>query len=294
MTDSKEPKWAPWHLAFVGIAMLLIAGAIFTLIRDWPSSDAEVKIAGAWGDFFGGHLAGAGTIAAALLFFVAVSLQSKELGAQREELSLTRKEMKASREVSMEQVAQLRQQTAISRHSAHISRILEVMQIQSALEDKQRPLNLLLPNEYVQHEQIERQICDLTPILSGLLSSDILSGDELEQYSKAASHNSPSEVLRDYVQPKLDVGATQRQTLALRLHIRNASRFPIRVEEVRFFFPRKEIEQLDELPDSPKWTPMAIPLISAWPTAKATVFPGFTACPTPSVRALSRKGPAFC
>lgn len=81
-------------VGLVGLAFVLLAG---TGAWAWRAGKGPAD-AGQMGDYFGGHLAGIGNVAAFLLMYAALLYQRQELALQREELRLTRDEMRLGRE----------------------------------------------------------------------------------------------------------------------------------------------------------------------------------------------------
>ena len=118
----------------IGFAFVVILVGIGLLIYNWPGESVEQ--AGQRGDFFGGHLAAAGSLAGALLFFVAILLQRDELAAQRAELKLTREEMERARDVTTVQADELKKQTKIAQKAAMVSSIIQIVRMRAELEVK--------------------------------------------------------------------------------------------------------------------------------------------------------------
>ncbi len=123
----------------IGAVGVLVAAIVIAWV-DWPSNGDWTE-AGAQGDFWGGHFSPAASLAAALLFVIAILLQYKELKLQREELAATRQEMAAARKVHEQQAEALRlqadmlkRQGATSERSAIVSSIIEMIRFRANLE----------------------------------------------------------------------------------------------------------------------------------------------------------------
>jgi len=117
------------------------------LVASWVQG-ADWQERGQRGDQFGGHLSAAGSIAGAILLFVAillqrdsireqakaVNMQREELELQREELAATRKEMEQARQVHEGQREALVRQVMVASEAATISQIIEALKFRNDLD----------------------------------------------------------------------------------------------------------------------------------------------------------------
>lgn len=121
------PKPKP-SLAGIAIFVLIVLGAAsvgggFVLVyRDWPTPSADWADAGTRGDFWGGHLGAAASLAGTFFFIATLLLQNQELQAQRRELRETR-------EIAEGQEKALRRQNEIADKTAVVSRILTLAEV---------------------------------------------------------------------------------------------------------------------------------------------------------------------
>lgn len=90
------------------------------------------------GDWIGGHLAAAGSIAGTFFFLAALIMQSRDLRVQSEMLQATLKEMEKSTQVANEQKAQLEQQVKVATDTALMSRFIELVKIRDDLRSLQQ------------------------------------------------------------------------------------------------------------------------------------------------------------
>lgn len=170
----------------------MVAAIVFAWV-DWPS-DGDWTKAGARGDFWGGHFSPAASLAAALLFVIAILLQYKELKLQREELAATRKEMAAARAVHERQSQALHfqcdlieRQAAASERSAIVSNIIEVIRFRADLEMRQ------FATEAPKFDVAQSYLASSKPYLEFLLSRIKLDPDERRSLQAAAKIEQPPE-----------------------------------------------------------------------------------------------------
>jgi hypothetical protein len=127
-------RWTPGRVLYVGLVYVcpavLIVGAILmsiiTTIVYYPW-DGNWEVAAWAGDFWGGNLASGCTLAGVLLFFLAIMLQGQEIKGQREEIQLSRAEMRQTREVAETQLQ-------LARESSAVMQILECARLQFEAE----------------------------------------------------------------------------------------------------------------------------------------------------------------
>lgn len=111
-------------------SLALVLGVIALIIN---GSYGEWDDIGQRGDWIGGHLAAAGSIAGTFFFLAALIMQSRDLRVQSEMLQATLKEMEKSTQVANEQKAQLEQQVKVATDTAAMSRFIELVKIRDDL-----------------------------------------------------------------------------------------------------------------------------------------------------------------
>ncbi|MCB9844291.1 MAG: hypothetical protein H6812_13700 [Phycisphaeraceae bacterium] len=116
-------------------SLALVLGVIALIIN---GSYGEWDDIGQRGDWIGGHLAAAGSIAGTFFFLAALIMQSRDLRVQSEMLQATLKEMEKSTQVANEQKAQLEQQVKVATDTALMSRFIELVKIRDDLRSLQQ------------------------------------------------------------------------------------------------------------------------------------------------------------
>jgi len=121
-----------WMLA--AVVIVLIVGLVLVAI-DFANADNWTE-RGQRGDFWGGHIAAAGSMASVILLILTVAMQRVELHRQLEELEANRKEMEAGRQVHMSQRKQLERQAIIAEKSAQQIHIFDVLERRQSIYDQ--------------------------------------------------------------------------------------------------------------------------------------------------------------
>jgi hypothetical protein len=181
-----SPKsYRGWTVAaFVVLGLALVALVVnYCYSCSWSER-------GQRGDFVGGHLAAAGSIASAFLFFCALlmqrdamrlqihalGVQQEELRLQREDLKLTRQEMEQARKVYEAQEQQLAKQAKIAEETAIVNDILQVIQMRfqlyAAYEEGAGKWNVNAVNQaIICAEQYLGDMVTLSPLSESKLAS---------------------------------------------------------------------------------------------------------------------------